>query len=388
VNATPGDNYGMLVLRRGAVARRVPYAVFAIRPGLASAPVRALRRIQTGSTRRGASLAQAYRFPTAPFGHPPDYAVAPPMREDGGERVFQVQLKKRAMNFGVAVITQSAGSQVDPYVLGAKDENSVQGYVGTPTNINGLMADYQLPVGAAGAQFPVAGRYYVAVDSGRDEFTGRRLAGTWRLRYWLNDVKRPTIRVLTKRVAAGRPTIAIQVLDTGSGVDPFSLVLGYNGALVGAVAYDPASGVAIFPLPAAAPKVAAGRVRFAFLASDWQETKNANSYGGDIMPNTRVQAAQLRVVRRPALTWLTPVARHCAGARAQLLVSASATSKIDSVSFFDGKRRLRVVRRGTAGLYLATWRTRGAKRGLHTLRAVVRSGKRTAEAPRVVRVCR
>jgi hypothetical protein len=69
-------------------------------------------------------------------------------------------------------------------------------------------------------------------------------------------------------------------------------------------------------------------------------------------------------------------------------VSASATSKIDSVSFFDGKRRLRVVRRGTAGLYLATWRTRGAKRGLHTLRAVVRSGKRTAEAPRVVRVCR
>jgi hypothetical protein len=194
--------------------------------------------------------------------------------------------------------------------------------------------------------------------------------------------------VLTGRVSAGRPTIAVQTLDTGSGVDPFSLVLAYNQVLVGAVAYDPASGVAIFPLPAAAPKVAAGRIQFAFLASDYQETKNANSYGGDVMPNTRVITQRLRVVKAPAITWLTPLARHCAGNRAQLLVSASAAGKIGSVRFFDGKRRLRVVRRGVAGLYQTTWRTRGAKRGLHTLRAVVQSGTRTAEASRVVRVCR
>jgi hypothetical protein len=58
------------------------------------------------------------------------------------------------------------------------------------------------------------------------------------------------------------------------------------------------------------------------------------------------------------------------------------------VRFFDGERRLRVVRRGVAGLYEATWQTRRAKRGLHRLRAVVQAGGQRAEATRVVRVCR
>jgi minor extracellular serine protease Vpr len=388
VNAAAGDNVGFLVLRRGAVVRRVPYAVFATRPGLASAPARTLGRVQRGTTRRGTSLAQRYRFPDSPFGHSPDYGVGAPMREDGAERLFQIRIRKRALNFGVAVVGASIGSQIDPFVLGSKDENNVLGYVGTPTNINGLMVDYRLPIGAAGAQFAPAGTYYVAVDSGRDEFTGRRLVGSWRLRSWVNDVRRPTIRVLTRRVAAGRPTIATQVLDSGSGVDPFSLVLSYNQALVGAIAFDRATGVAIFPLPEAAPRVGVGRVRFAFLASDYQETKNANSYGGDVMPNTRVVAQRLRVVRAPTITWLTPLPRRCAAKRTPLLVLAGATGTIGNVKFFDGKRRLRVVRRGVAGLYTMTWRTGSAKRGLHRLRAVVTAGSRTAEAARLVRVCR
>ena len=67
---------------------------------------------------------------------------------------------------------------------------------------------------------------------------------------------------------------------------------------------------------------------------------------------------------------------------------ASATRGIRNVRFFDGNRRLRLVRKGVAGLYTMTWRTGSAKRGLHRLRAVVTAGKRTAEASRVVRVCR
>jgi minor extracellular serine protease Vpr len=386
--AAAGDNVGYLVLRRGTVTRRVPYAAFAVRPGLASARAVPLRRVQSGSTRGRASRANAYRFPDSPFGHHPDYGVGPPMREDGAERLFEVRLRKRVMNFGVAVMTQSRGSSIDPFVLGAKDENRVQGYVGTPVNINGLTAGYQLPIGAAGAQFALPGRYYVAVDSGRNEFTGARLAGTWRLRSWTNDLRRPTIRVLTKRVAAGRPTIALQVLDRGSGVDPFSLVLSYARVVVGAAGYDPSSGVAVFPLPTSAPRIAAGRVRVAFLASDHQEAKNANTYGGDVLPNTRIVSRQLRVVRGATLTWLTPLARRCAGRTVQLLVSASATKRIRAVRFFDGKRRLRVVRRGVAGLYTTTWRTRRAKRGLHRLRAVVQASGQRAEATRVVRVCR
>ena len=387
-NAPAGDNIGYLVLRSGAVTRRVPYAAFAVRPGLASARVTRLRRVQGGTTRRGASLANAYRFPTAPFGHPPDYGVVEPMREDGAERVFELRLRKRAMNFGVSVVTASQGAEIDPFVLGAKDENSVQGYVGTPVNINSLTPGYQLPIGAAGAQFALPGRYYVAVDSGRNEFTGRRLAGTWRLRSWINDLRRPTIRVLTTRVAAGRPTIALQVLDRSSGVDPSSLVLSYARVVVRAALYDPATGLAIFPLPAPAPRVRAGRVRFAFLASDNQEAKNANTYGGDVLPNTRISIRRVRVVRRAAVTWLTPLPRRCTARRVQLLVLASATKRIGAVRFFDGNRRLRVVRRGVAGLYTTSWRTRGAKRGLHRLRAVVQAGGQRAEASRLVRVCR
>ena len=387
-SAAAGDNYGYIALRRGTVTRRIPYAAFALRPALASAKVGRLRRIQRGTTRKGRSLTDVYRFPTAPFGHPPDYGTAAPMREDGAERLFEVRLRKRVMNFGVAVVTASRGSLIDPFVLGAKDENSVQGYVGTPTNINGLTSGYQLPVGAAGAQFALPGRYYVSVDSGRDDFTGRRLAGSWRLRFWTNDVRRPTIRVLTTRVTAGRPAVAVQALDRGSGVDPVSLVFAYGRAVIGAAAFDPFTGVAVFPLPNRAPKIGAGRIRAAFLASDYQESKNANSYGGDVMPNTRTVLRRIRVVRGVTVTWLTPLGRRCASRSAQLLVSAGAPKKIRKVSFFDGKRRLRVVKRGVAGLYFATWRTRGAKRGVHRLRAVVHAGGRRAEATRVVRVCR
>jgi len=387
-SAAAGDNYGYIVLRRGGVTRRIPYAAFALRPALASAKVTRIRRVQRGTTRKGRSLTELYRFPTAPFGHPPDYGAIVPMREDGAERLFEVRLRKRVMNFGVAVVTSSRGSSIDPFVLGAKDENSVQGYVGTPTNINGLTPGYQLPVGAAGAQFALPGRYYVSVDSGRNPFTGRRLAGSWRLRFWTNDVRRPTIRVLTRRVTAGRPTVAVQALDNGAGVDPSSLVFAYGRAVIGAAAFDPFTGVAVFPLPNTAPRIGAGRPRVGFLASDYQEAKNANSYGGDVMPNTRTLRQRIRVVRGTTVTWLTPLARRCAAKRAQLLVSAGAGKRIRNVRFFDGKRRLRVVKRGVAGLYFATWRTRGAKRGLHRLRAVVHAGGQRAEATRVVRVCR
>jgi minor extracellular serine protease Vpr len=387
-NAAAGDNYGFIVLRRGTVTRRIPYAAFALRPALASAKVSRLRRIQRGTSRKGRSLTEAYRFPTAPFGHSPDYGVGPNMVEDGAERLFEVRLRKRVVNFGVAVVTSSRGSLIDPFVLGAKDENSVQGYVGTPTNINGLTSGYQLPVGAAGAQFALPGRYYVSVDSGRNEFTGRRRAGSWRLRFWTNDVRRPTIRVLTTRVSAGRPAVAVQALDRGSGVDPVSLVFAYGRAVIGAAAYDPFTGIAVFPLPNTAPKIAAGRVRVGFLASDYQEAKNANSYGGDVMPNTKTVQRRIRVIRGATVTWLTPLARRCAARSVQLLVSAGASKRIRNVQFFDGKRRVRVVKRGVAGLYFTTWRTRSAKRGLHRLRAVVRAGAQRAEATRVVRVCR
>jgi Subtilase family len=386
--APKGDDYGFLLLRNGAVTRRVPYAFFVTRPGLAAVAARTLRRVQTGSTRTGVSFTDLYRFPAAPFGHSPDYGVGPDMREDGAERVYSIQLRKKAVNVGAAVVSSSPGAVIDPFFLSAKDENSVVGYVGTPTNINGFTPGYRLSIGAAGANFAQPGRYYVAVDSGRDEFTNVRRAGSYRLRSWVNDMRPPSVRVLTTRVSAGRPTIAIQTIDRGAGVDPFSLVFNYGRVLVGAAAYDPFSGVALFPLPDAAPRIGAGRRRVAFQTADYQEAKNADVYGRDLMPNTRVKASSLHVVSGPTLTWLMPQSRTCVPRTAPLLVVAGPAGKARTARFFDGKRHIRSLRRNIAGLYSSTWRTGKARRGVHTLRAVVRIGGKRVEATRVVRVCR
>ena len=57
-------------------------------------------------------------------------------------------------------------------MLGSPDENDVQGYAGTPVNVNNLTLDFPLDIGAAATVFPRTKAYYVAVDSGRDQFTG------------------------------------------------------------------------------------------------------------------------------------------------------------------------------------------------------------------------
>ena len=164
-------------------------------------------------------------------------------------------------------------------------------------------------------------------------------------------------------------------------------MLSYGRVLVGAAAYDPFSGVALFPLPAEAPRMRAGRLRATFLSADYQEAKNADVFGRDLMPNTRVRATRMQVVSGPTLTWLTPLPRTCVGRtvppRRRRPAGTARTAR-----FFDGKRQIRVLRRNTAGLYATTWQSSGAKRGLHTLRAVVQIGGKRVEATRVVRACR
>ena len=386
--AAAGDAYGFLVLRNGSVERRVPYAFLVTRPGLAGAPVRPIRFIQTGDTRQGVSRAQAYRYPAAPFGPAPDYA-SPAVVEPGSETLYSVVVSEPIANFGAAVIAGSGSALVHPWVLGSKDENDVQGYAATPVNVNNLTLDFPLDIGAAAAVFPTSKTYYVAVDSGRDPFTGRSLGGSYVLRSWMNDVTPPLVGLVTGRVAAGRPTIAVRALDEGAGVDPYSLVLSYGGALVGATAYDPASGIAIFPLPKQAPALKVGKRRLNVGASDFQEAKNVDSIGDSIMPNTTYAAGPIRVVDRPTVTWLAPEPRECLAARASLTVVASATRKLRSVRFLDGRQPIATTKRGVDGLFQAIWRTGGAAKGRHRLRAIVTDASgRKAEARRDVRICR
>ncbi len=166
-------------------------------------------------------------------------------------------------------------------------------------------------------------------------------------------------------------------------------MLAYRRALIGASAYDVASGLAVFVLPPAAPRLPRGGTRAVVMASDYQEAKNVQSFGRNIMPNTRFRAMRLSVVRGTTVHWLLPQQGACVRGRVQLTVVAGSTRRIASVRFLDGGRRIGVDRSGTAGLYTMYWSARRARRGRHVLRAVVvtRGGGR-AVASRRVRVCR
>src|SRR5205807_4799226 len=99
-----------------------------------------------------------------------------------------------------------------------------QGFAGTPVNVNNLMFDFDFDIGTAATVFPRTQRFYVAVDSGNDPFTGRSLAGQYLLRSWVNDLEPPFAVPLTTTVAAGHPTLAARAIDLPSGVDPLALV--------------------------------------------------------------------------------------------------------------------------------------------------------------------
>jgi minor extracellular serine protease Vpr len=386
--ATSGDNYGFITLTRGSDVRRVPYYFAVIRPGAAVGPVVALRKFQAGDTRVGTSSINQYRFPASPFGPPPAY-TGPPMDEPGAEKLYYLHINRPVANAGVAVVAQSAGALIEPWFLGSRDENDVQGFAGTPVGANILAPDYRLDIGVAGVVFPRQKRYYVSVDSGRDPFTGRSLAGAYVLRSWVNDVTPPRLTLLTRRVTIGRPLLAARVTDLGAGVDPFSLVIQYRPrVLLGAALYDPTSGLALFPIPREAPPILRGRYRGAAQGSDNQEPKNIDQIGGNILPNTTTKRVRIQGVARPTVAWLLPLGTSCIRRSTSLAVAASAPTKVRAVRFFDGRRRIAVRRRGTLGLFGASWSTTKVRRGYHVLRVVVDSRSGTVAARRLVKVCR
>jgi hypothetical protein len=293
------------------------------------------------------------------------------------------------VNFGVSVLAASPGSLIDPFVLGSKDENDVQGYAGIPTDVNALTFDANVDVGAAGVQFPRLQRFYVAVDSRADPFTNRPQKGKYVLNAWVNDLTGPTVRVLTTRITAGRPLIVAEVADAQSGVDPLSLVINYNHALVGASAYDPGSGIAIFGIPGEAPAFRAGKTPLVLQASDYQEAKNINTVGDDIYPNTTFKQSKLTVVNGPTITWLSPPANACTLKSDQVTALADSTKKVEQVVFTVDGKRIGVDRSGPSGIYSLAWKTAKLKKGKHLLVATVTDAAgRTAATARDVRVCR
>ncbi|MHB8470441.1 MAG: S8 family serine peptidase, partial [Gaiellaceae bacterium] len=344
--APQGEDYGFVVLTNGSVTRRVPYLFFVDRPALDAATAIPLRRTQTGDTRVGVDRVEQYRYPVAPFGNAPD---TPPMVESGKETLYVTAVDEPAANAGVSVLESSPGAQIDPFYLGAKDESTVQGFAGTPVDVNALTYDYLAPVGAAGASFPRQQRFYVAVDSGLERFTNRSAAGSYVLRSWVNDVTPPSVRLVTQRVWSGRPTLVFRTTDSQSGVDPQSLTLGYHGVLIAASTFDRETGLAVFALPKSSPPLRVGTTKVRMVSADYQEAKNVDTVGTSIMPNTRTVRADVTVVSGVAVDWLRPLAGGCFAKRQRLLVSAGATDGLRVVRFESDGRTVAIARTPSSG---------------------------------------
>ncbi|HLF68255.1 MAG TPA: S8 family serine peptidase [Gaiellaceae bacterium] len=402
--AVAGDNFGFVVLRRGDDVRRVPYAFSVTRSGLAGTRVLPLRATQRGDTRTGEDRARVYRWPTSPFAILGIFGVDPSVDEQGREKVYALDIRRQAVNAGAVVVRPrqktsasitsllSSNAPIHPWFLGALDENFVLGYAGIPVNVNNLMPDFAFSIGASGGVFLPPGRYYVSVDSGRDLFTGRSLAGPYELRSWVNDVRPPVVKLLTPRISTGRPTIVARVTDDKSGVDPHSLQLQWGrelGSSAPVTTFDYDTGTAVFTIPREERPLDPGLQFMRIVASDWQEAKNVNTESDTPMPNTRFLGIRLTAAARPTVAWITPSKGACLATRQRLGVAASDNVPISSVGFFDGDRQIGRVRRNVAGVYEMTWRTAGKRRGAHVLRAVVSDIRgREAEAGLSVRICR
>ena len=278
-----------------------PYAFLVERPALAR---RAGDEAAEAPDRRHGERhepGRAYCCPAEPFGPPPGYTGAP-MNEDGSEHLYYTDINEPVVNFGVSVLARDAGALIDPFVLGSKDENDVQGYTGTPTDVNALTFDANVDIGAAGVQFPRLQRFYVSVDSRADPFTNRSQKGSYILNSWVNDLTPPAVRLLTTRVTAGRPLIVAQAIDSASGVDPLSLVIGYNNALSARRAYDPRHRARRLRHPGRRRRSSRpARRRAIVVASDYQEAKNINTVGNDADAEHGVPAERLTVVNGPTV---------------------------------------------------------------------------------------
>ena len=347
-----------------------PTSSWSSRPALAALKAQPLRLFQAGTTATGTSLVAAYRYPTAVR---PGSRLRRPRDATGRGRSGSTpsgSASRRELRRSRRGRRRAARSSIR-VVLGSKDENDVQGAAGTPVNVNPLTFDYRADIGTAGAA-PRAKTYYVAVDSGRDAFTGpaRRplpapVVGGRRL---------PAARRSSRRASrpAGRRSSSAWWTARSRAGERRQPALAHDRLRPDARrgrAYDPVSGIAVFPLPREAPMLGAGRGTDRSLVSDLQESKNLNTSGADIMPNTNFSSFPLRVVRRPTATRIRRKrASVCPGRR--LSRSSRARPRGSQRVVLRGKR-LATDRTSPGDLYSGTWKVGGLRKGRHKLRAVV-----------------
>ena len=261
---TATEQAGYIVLQRGDQIRRIPYWFRVATPRLPR-PTRTLTRTgtYTGSTVGKPSRVQQYRYP-----------VVTNSAQPGPEQVFRFSLGSAVANFGVAVLRGG----VQPRVVQAGDENRLVGIPGLPFNINPYVDEFGDARPVAGAIRPAPGTYDLVFDS-------RARGDRFTFRFWIDDVRPPSARLLGSTVRGG--VVRIRVADAGSGVDPVSLdaTVGGNSRRV-----KLARGVASVDVRG----LSRGTYRLVFTVSDYQEAKNMENVT-QILPNTRVLETTIRV---------------------------------------------------------------------------------------------
>ncbi|MGZ4356188.1 MAG: hypothetical protein ACXVRU_05200, partial [Gaiellaceae bacterium] len=189
------------------------------------------------------------------------------------EQVFRFVLKQQVANFGVAVVSHATGVQISPRLVVAGDENRLLGYTGLPVDLNPY-ANYGRAEPVVGAVLPTPGAYDFVFDTP----SGGK-PGAFTFRFWVNDTRPPTVRLLTRSVATKQP-VKLAVTDAGAGVDPSSVEVTVDGDLSD---YTFKRGV-LSILPA---HLARGTHRLRLTVADYQETKNMEDILGGATPNTR-----------------------------------------------------------------------------------------------------
>ena len=259
--AATGDVTGFVVLTRGTDTRRIPFWFLTSAPRLAAEPKRLLARagVFHGTTAGAPSLVSQYRYPTSSGTFP------------GPERAFRFNVPAGAANAGVVVLS----GRVTPLVTFDGSEDRLTGYAGLPVDLNPYRKSVGQPIRVAGVVLPSAGLYDAVFES-------RGTAGPFTFRFWVNDVRPPTVRL---RSTHG--VIVVGATDAGSGVDPGSIVAPIDGKTVKPAALHYGDGTIRI-------RATKGVHRLVLAVSDYQEAKNMEDVV-KILPNTATLRATVRV---------------------------------------------------------------------------------------------
>jgi subtilisin family serine protease len=275
------DITGFVVLTLGSSTRRIPFWFRVEAPKLGTEPSTVLSApgVHKGQMRGKRSLVTSYRYPADPRAVP---AAA------GPEQVFRLRITRPVANFGVVLLSSSGPSRFrpSPRVVAGGDENRLTGNAGLPLVINPYLDSFGAPRPVAGAIRPGRGTYDVVFETPVATTPSGAGPGAYTFRYWVNDVTPPSVRLLTPTVKSGA-RLRLGVTDTGSGVDPQSLLATVDGK---SAAVTFAGGRAAVALAG----VAQGRHRIVLQAADYQELKNMENVP-QILPNTRNFTARFTV---------------------------------------------------------------------------------------------